>query len=256
MSIQSLEVDNDYNIKCSGFQLLNNPHFDYVLTSDLNGNGTWQPASASTNNIQPLDSTITTVQAGPSIVQIGATGNFTGHALSTNLGCSVSGGLNTDTLSTSTSANISGDVSINRNGAGNTGISNLANSGTVTIGNVLSTVNIKSGIFSLGQINTSIAFANPVTVLTVNGTSGSINLTGFSLAAGATAVVQVTNSAVTAYSVIIATIYEGALSNTGIILATAGLAGGFSINLSNYTNALTGGGKTITGTCTINFMLC
>lgn len=49
MSIQDLEVINDYNIKCGNFQMLTGGFPNYLLTSDSNGNATWLPLVLSVN---------------------------------------------------------------------------------------------------------------------------------------------------------------------------------------------------------------
>lgn len=68
MSVQDLEVVNDYNIKCGGFRLITNPVNEYVLTSDSQGNGTWQPNGASEEG--PTGATGPQGSTGP----IGSTG--------------------------------------------------------------------------------------------------------------------------------------------------------------------------------------
>lgn len=47
MSIQDIGEVNDYPINCADFRLITNPVNGYVLTSDAQGNGTWEPNGAS-----------------------------------------------------------------------------------------------------------------------------------------------------------------------------------------------------------------
>ena len=231
---------NFNKVQLYALQDLTNPVAGNILVSDASGNFTSQTGAGAgfVTAVVPADISISTTSVTPGVVQVGATGMFAGKNIITSgtLGAGVS------TLGNTTVGTLGAGAST----LGNTTVGSLGSNGNV---------NLNGPQFKLNQATASTAFVNPVTVVTCNGTSGIITLTGFSLATAQTFTIQVTNSSVTANSVVTAVVNESALNHTGLMLGVAGLSGGFSVNVSNYSQLTTGGATTITGTFMLNFTL-